>query len=68
VRSTGDGYWYFTDCLITYTPRGSGARGPRSLSPLQLGLAIALPVVCGVVLLLAGGLVALWAWKRKRSR
>lgn len=68
MRSTGDGFWYFTDTLVTYTPKSAGAGGARPLSGAQLGLVIALPVVCGVLLLLVASLAAWWVCKRRRNR
>jgi hypothetical protein len=66
VQSTGDGYWLFRDVLFSYTPTGKASSG--RLQGSALALAIALPVVFGV-LLLAGGAVLAWWWcKRLANR
>lgn len=62
VRSTGDGFWLYDDVLITYSPTAPASK-PRG----WLALAIALPVVLGL-LLLAGGVALAWCIRRKRSR
>lgn len=66
VQSTGDGYWLFRDALLSYTPTVQASSG--RLQSSALALAVALPVVFGV-LLLAGGAVLAWWWcKRLASR
>jgi hypothetical protein len=62
VRPTGDGFWQFKDVLLTYTATESKARRPGV--PV---LAIALPVVFGVLLLVGGSVLAWWCM-RKRER
>jgi hypothetical protein len=62
IRSTGDGFWLFKDVLLTYQPNQSTAR--RRAVPV---LAVALPVVFGVLLLACGSVLAWWCM-RKRER
>jgi hypothetical protein len=62
IRSIGDGFWLFKDVLLTYKATESQAR--RRGVPV---LAIALPVVCGVLLLVGGSVLAWWCM-RKRER
>jgi hypothetical protein len=61
VRSTGDGYWLFDDVLFTYTGKSQATKRGVPV------LAVALPVVFGV-LLLVGACVLAWLWTRKRAR
>lgn len=62
IRSTGDGFWLFEDVLFTYTATVPNAT--RRGAPV---LAIALPVVFGVLLLVSDGVLAWWC-TRKRDR
>lgn len=60
VRPKGDGYWLFENVLFSYIPSSA----PSRLQGSSLALAIALPVVFGVLLLVGGGVLAWW-WRRK---
>jgi hypothetical protein len=63
VRAEGNGHWRWVDVLDTWSPATS--TGVGGLSGPALALAVALPVVFGVlVLACCGGL----AWWRRRRR
>lgn len=63
VRAEGNAYWRWVDVLISWSPAVPTSTG--GLSGSALALAIALPVVFGVLLLAACGVGAVWLRRRR---
>jgi hypothetical protein len=61
VRPDGDAYWRWVDVLMSWSPAPSTGAG--GLSGSSLALAVALPVVFGMLLLLG---CAAFVWQRRR--
>lgn len=63
VRAVGDAHWRWVDVLDTWSPAPSAGAG--GLSGSALALAVALPVMFGVLLLAGCGGLAWWLRRRR---
>ena len=64
MPASGEAYWRWEEVLISWSP--VAATGAGNLQGSALTLAIALPVVFGVLLLAGLGVLAWWCGRRRR--